>query len=106
MESFSLAALRKGFWRCAFSVPAIACYLLLPPAKVLAQEPTKELIEAAKKEGQLTFWSTTGEVALQIFAPFLKRYGLKLEVFDGSANALVERVITEAQAGTYTPEPC
>jgi hypothetical protein len=104
VASFSLAALRKGFWRCAFSVPAIAFYLLLPPAKVLAQEPTKELIEAAKKGGQLTFWSTTGEVALQIFAPFLKRYGLKLEVVDGSANALVERVITESQAGTYTPD--
>lgn len=41
---------------------------------------------------------------MQIFAPFLKRYGLKLEVFDGSANALVERVITESQAGTYTPD--
>lgn len=99
MTSFAPSNLTKTFWRCACSFLAIICYLLLTPAKVSAQEPTKELIETAKKEGQLAFWSTTGEVALQIFAPFLKRYGLKIEVFDGTANALVERVITEAQAG-------
>jgi hypothetical protein len=58
------------------SVSAIAFYLLLPPAQVFAQQPTKKLIEAAKKDGQLTFSSTTGEVALQIFAPFLNRHGL------------------------------
>ena len=55
MASFSLADLRKGFWRCAFSVPAIAFYLLLTLAKVLAQEPTKELIEAAKNRDNWPF---------------------------------------------------
>jgi iron(III) transport system substrate-binding protein len=69
-----------------------------------AQEPPKELVEGAKKEGQVTYWGTNGEVALKVFEPFLKRYGLKLEVFDEVANSIAERMITEAQAGTYTPD--
>jgi hypothetical protein len=42
-------------------------------------------------------------VALQIFEPFLKRYGLKLQVFYGTANALVERVIAEAAKSQILP---
>ena len=69
-----------------------------------AQGPSDELVAAAKKEGQITYWGTNGEVALKIFSPFLKRYGLKIEVFDEQANSIAERVITESQAGTYTAD--
>ncbi|HZD41450.1 MAG TPA: hypothetical protein VE131_12050, partial [Terriglobales bacterium] len=61
-----------------FATLVLMTYGLTIP--VSAQEPSKDLIDAAKKEGQVTYWGTNGEVALKIFGPFLKRYGLKLEV--------------------------
>jgi iron(III) transport system substrate-binding protein len=104
MASFTLFDLRREFFRCAVWLVALSLYLFFSPARLSAQSPSKELIDGAKKEGQLTYWGTNGEVALKIFGPFLKRYGLKLEVFDEQANSVAERVITEAQAGTYTPD--
>ena len=104
MRYFAFASLGSGWLRCLASFSALIAYGLLVSVSALAQEPPKELIEAAKKEGQLTYWGTGGEVALKVYEPFLKRYGLKLEVFDEVANSIAERMITEAQAGTYTPD--
>jgi len=104
MRQFRFSTLRNEWWKLFVTLVVVILYSLLASVSVLAQEPPKQLIEAAKKEGQLTYWGTNGEVALKIFAPFLKRYGLKLEVFDEVANSIAERMITEAQAGTYTPD--
>src|ERR687898_335373 len=91
MRNCTFATLRNGLGKF-FTLFVLIAYSLPVSVSVLAQEPPKELIEGAKKEGQLTYWGTNGEVALKIFEPFLKRYGLKLEVFDEVANSIAERM--------------
>ncbi len=104
MRHLTISILRKGRGTIFVIFAVMILYSLVASRSVLAQEPSKELVEAARKEGQLTYWGTGGEVALKMYEPFLKRYGLKLEVFDEVANSIAERMITEAQAGTYTPD--
>lgn len=66
-----------------------------------AQEKSSDkIIQGAKKEGAVVFWSTAGETAPKFFAPLKKMYPfLKLKVWDSTSTEMVERALAEAQAG-------
>ena len=58
------------------------------------------LVAAARKEGGLTLYSTmTPEDAAPLFAGFEKKYGVKVTMWRGINQKLVQRALAEARAG-------
>ncbi len=70
---------------------------------VLAQEAPADLVEAAKKEGKVAFY--TSYVSPQLHAAvktaFEKKYGITVEVLNVRASELEERIRTEQSAGRF-----
>ena len=61
---------------------------------------TPQLIEAAKKEGEVVFYGAiTVSLAKRIGDLFEKKYGIPVKHWRGDATEIVNRVITEARAG-------
>ncbi len=75
---------------------AVICLLSFP-----IQAATPELIEAARKEGRVNWYTT--QIVNQIVRPtieaFEKKYGIKVDYVRGNAIELSLRVSTEAKAG-------
>src|SRR5437868_6210272 len=60
----------------------------------------QKLLAAAKKEGGLTLYSTmTLEDAGPLIAGFEKKYGVKVTMWRGLNQKLVQRAVAEARAG-------
>ena len=80
-------------------VAAIAFAALAAPAA--AQFGPPELIEAARREGKLVFYSANvAESELPVIAAFNKRFPfIKVEFLRAPGNQLIQRVKTEAAAG-------
>ena len=73
---------------------ATAALMALPAA---AQTPA--LIDAAKKEGTLTFYTTIAEKDLPVIVqPFEKKYGIKLNIWRAGTDKVLQRTIQEARA--------
>ena len=63
--------------------------------------PTRhqKLVEAAKKEGSLTFYTSIAEKdGPALAADFEKRYGIKVNIWRASSTKVLQRVVVEAQA--------
>ena len=77
----------------------IAVVIFTSPITVLAQI-TPELIEAAKKEGEVMFYGAiTVSSSKAIGDAFEKKYGIKLRHWRGDATELINRSLAEARAG-------
>lgn len=86
----------------AAALLAIATLALASPAS--AQQPNfgpPELIEAAKKEGRLVFYTASfTEVEQEVIKAFNKRFPfIKVEMVRASGGQLITRIRTEAAAG-------
>ena len=78
----------------------IAVLVFTLPITVLAQI-TPELIEAAKKEGEVMFYGAiTVSSSKAIGDAFEKKYGIKLRHWRGDATELINRSLAEARAGS------
>jgi iron(III) transport system substrate-binding protein len=63
---------------------------------------TQRLIEGAKKEGVLTFYSSmAAKDSARIVAGFEKKYGIKVIAWRAGKQVVVQRVISEARAGRH-----
>ena len=63
----------------------------------------QRLISQAKKEGTVTLYSTmTLEDARPLVEAFEKKYGVKVEMWRGLNQKLVQRAVAEARAGKHT----
>lgn len=63
----------------------------------------QRLLSNAKKEGALTLYSTmTMEDATPLIAAFEKKYGIKVTMWRGINQKLVQRAVAEARAGKLT----
>ena len=72
-------------------------WLFAPPA-VRGQSP--ELIQAAKKEGEVAvFGSLENDVAAAINTGFQAKYGVKVNYFRGSSTVIIDRITTEHRTG-------
>jgi iron(III) transport system substrate-binding protein len=72
-----------------------------------AGDAPQEAVDAAKKEGKLVYWGTDGETAPKFAKKFEAKYPFmkgKIEVWDAKSNEVIERIITEAKAGRYSPD--
>ena len=77
----------------------IAISLLIVPRLSQAQI-TPELVEAAKKEGEVMFYGAiTVNSSKAIGDAFEKKYGIKLQHWRGDATELINRALAEARAG-------
>ena len=76
-----------------------AALFLVFPALAAAQI-TPEVIEAAKKEGEVMFYGAiTVNSSKAIGDAFEKKYGIKLRHWRGDATELINRSLAEARAG-------
>ncbi len=74
---------------------ALAAAFVAAPA--LAQTPA--LVDAAKKEGTLTLYTTIAEKDLPaILKPFEQKYGVKVSVWRAGTDKVLQRTIQEARA--------
>ena len=61
---------------------------------------TPQLIEAAKKEGEVAFYGALPvTIVKRISDAFEKKYGIAVKHWRGDATEIVNRVLTEARAG-------
>ena len=75
-----------------------ALFLVLPA--LAAAQITPEVIEAAKKEGEVMFYGAiTVNSSKAIGDAFEKKYGIKLRHWRGDATELINRSLAEARAG-------
>ncbi len=59
----------------------------------------KKLIEGAKKEGELTFYSSIPVDDISVLtAAFEKKYGVKVKVWRADSEGILQRIITESKA--------
>jgi hypothetical protein len=76
----------------------IAVSLLIVPRPSRAQI-TSELVEAAKKEGEVMFYGAiTVNSSKAIGDAFEKKYGIKLQHWRGDATELINRTLAEARS--------
>ncbi len=69
-----------------------------------ADSPTRhqKLVEAARKEGTLTFYTSIAEKDGPVLAAdFEKRYGVKVNIWRASTTKVLQRVIVESQANRW-----
>ena len=63
---------------------------------------TQKLIEGAKKEGELTIYTSAPVGDMAFFtAAFEKKYGVKVKVWRSSSEKVLQRTITEARANRF-----
>ena len=69
----------------AFALPALA--------------QTQAVIDAAKKEGTLTFYTTIAEKDLPVIVkPFEQKYGIKVNIWRAGTDKVLQRTVQEARA--------
>ena len=76
--------------------------LLIPP--IYAQEsPDPKVVEAARREGEIVWYTTMSlDQSKEFMDRFLKKYPfLRPSVFRSGGGALLNRVSSEAKAGKY-----
>ena len=83
--------------------PTIAIPAPTPPGtlKASSQDPWDKVMEAAKKEGEVTTYSYdyVGDVGLALSAAFKNRYGIKMNIITGRGAEFIERLQTERRIG-------
>jgi iron(III) transport system substrate-binding protein len=63
----------------------------------------QQLIDAAKKEGEVTWYTTMAPTESRpLAAAFEKKYGIKVSLWRAPGEQMLQRIITEAQARRFT----
>ncbi|MDB5908221.1 MAG: futA [Massilia sp.] len=111
MQTNWMARLRGMGWLLA------ACLLLAPAARA-AQADTaaavymyqgadreQKLLAGARKEGTVSIYTSLNpKDAAPITEAFEKKYGIKVVLWRASGEKMVQRALTEASAGRFTPD--
>jgi iron(III) transport system substrate-binding protein len=101
--------------RLIFLAAATASFAFIPAAMAVtpdaalvkaatATEPdrTNSLIDGAKKEGQLTFYTSAPvDDVTAVTAAFEKKYGVKVNIWRASSEKVLQRIVTEARSGRF-----
>jgi len=65
----------------------------------------KRLLENAKKEGTVVIYTSLNlKDSVPITEKFEKKYGIKVSLWRASSEKVVQRALTEARAGRFTPD--
>ena len=109
--------IKYGHWDIVFRGLSVLVILLATTASSLSATPPKTvaeialyqgpdrekiLIEGAKKEGQMTLY-TSNSIVTNVLGPgFEKKYGVKVQIGRAESQELLKRVMEEYKAGRYT----
>jgi iron(III) transport system substrate-binding protein len=90
-----LEGMMNRFTGLAFGLAGV---LLAAPA---AEAATQALIDAAKKEGEVTWYTTliVNQTAKPMTDAFEKKYGIKVNYIRANSTDIILRILTEAKAG-------
>ena len=73
------------------------------PAHLTGPDRTARLIAGAKKEGMLNLYSSAiAEHMNAVGAAFEKKYGVKVVLWRGGSEEILQRIVTEARGGRFT----
>jgi iron(III) transport system substrate-binding protein len=89
------------YWRRLLG--AFFLITLAAPVAAWAQgSPNQKLVEAAKKEGELVYYTTmTLDQSKTVTDRFEKKYGIKATLFRTGGGPLLNKIFTEARGGRY-----
>lgn len=92
---------RKTLARLGAAAAASALYPVLGSAQ--ADSDWQKVIDAAKKEGKLTFYTSSvgSRFHKEVGASFEKQYGIRFESLEARASELRERIRAEQTAGRF-----
>ena len=72
------------------------------PAHLAGPDRTARLIAGAKKEGSLTLYSSLPtEVMTDVTNAFTRKYGVKVNLWRGASEQILQRVVTEARGNIF-----
>jgi iron(III) transport system substrate-binding protein len=91
----------RHYWRRLLG--AVFLITLAAPVAGGAQaSPNQKLVEAAKKEGELVYYTTmTLDQSKIVTDRFEKKYGIKATLFRTGGGPLLNKIFTEARGGRY-----
>jgi iron(III) transport system substrate-binding protein len=91
----------RHYWRRLLG--AVFLITLAAPVAGWAQaSPNQKLVEAAKKEGELVYYTTmTLDQSKIVTDRFEKKYGIKATLFRTGGGPLLNKIFTEARGGRY-----
>jgi iron(III) transport system substrate-binding protein len=90
--------------KCAVSMTAaLIFFLAVAVSRASAQSPDPRLIEGAKKEGQMVFYTTmTVDQSKEVIDRFQKKYPfIKPALFRTGGGPLLNKILTEARGGLH-----
>jgi iron(III) transport system substrate-binding protein len=96
---------RYGHWVISFLLLILlvsAC--AAPEAPGQASGDWDKVLEAARKEGTVSFYTTWGVGIQNVVVEGMKPYGIQAEVLGGRGGGLEERVGTEQRSGSYVAD--
>ena len=80
--------------------PSASAQTIAEVAAYQGPDRTERLIAGAKKEGALTFYSSSvAEDTAPVIEAFKKKYGLDVQVWRGSTETIIQRAVAETRAG-------
>src|ERR1700730_4458045 len=99
------------------NILAACCCLLLAPTQTLPKtaiagilmyqgaDRDQRVINEARKEGTLSLYTSLNpKDSGSIVQAFQKKYNIKVAVWRSSGEGMIERTVTEARAGRFTPD--
>lgn len=73
-------------------------------ASYKGEDRHQRLVEGAKKEGSLLWYTTTPvPYAKLLIEPFEKKYGIKVNLWRARPEVILQKVISEARGGSTSP---
>ena len=90
-------------WARFYGICTTLMLLLMAPLIAMAQgSPDQKIIDAAKKEGELIYYTTmTLDQSKIVVDRFQKKYGIKATLFRTGGGPLLNKIFTEARGGRY-----
>jgi iron(III) transport system substrate-binding protein len=91
-------SIRMFGWMILYAV-ALAC---VPSGAAAQSGPNPKLLEAAKKEGELIYYTTmTLDQSKAVVDRFEKKYGIRATLFRTGGGPLLNKIFTEARGGRF-----
>jgi iron(III) transport system substrate-binding protein len=98
---FALAGL-LALWPCGFVLAQVGASTTADIAAYAGPDRAEKLIAGAKKEGTVTLYTSANVDDMAVVAAaFEKKYGVKVRIWRGSSENVVQRSVTEARGGRY-----
>ncbi len=102
MKRFSFLSFLISILGSALAATAVQAQSFSELASTDTPARHQRLLEAAKREGALTFYTSIPEKDMAVLsADFEKRYGIRVNVWRGSTVKVLQRVVAEKKAGRW-----